>query len=53
MFRTLNTCVKRANVRRDQAHDALNKDRGVRDRYITLRKSQREQRAMFIGHELL
>lgn len=43
MFHTLNACATRANIRRDQAHDALNKDRGLRDRYITLRRSQAAQ----------
>lgn len=46
MFYTLNACALRANVKRDQAHDALNKDRGIRDRYITLRKSQHTQMTM-------
>ncbi|MEL6490117.1 MAG: hypothetical protein AAFQ95_09150 [Cyanobacteria bacterium J06621_3] len=46
MFATLNFCNNQGNVQRDQAHDQLNKDRVLRDRYIALRRAARSQPAM-------
>jgi hypothetical protein len=37
MFRALNTCGIRGNVSPDQAHDPINKDRVLRERYARLR----------------
>lgn len=40
MFQALNLCGISGEVKRDQAHDPINKDRAIRDRYAALRKSQ-------------
>ncbi|MEL6938677.1 MAG: hypothetical protein AAFO84_05735 [Cyanobacteria bacterium J06598_1] len=45
MFATLNTSAVKSRVSQDQAHDSINKDRGMRDRYFTQRKTERLQPA--------
>lgn len=40
MFQSLNFCGISGEVKSDQAHDPINKDRGIRDRYAALRRSQ-------------
>ena len=40
MFSTLNACGVHSNVKIDQAHDPINKNRAWRDRYAILRRAQ-------------
>ncbi|MEL7523825.1 MAG: hypothetical protein AAGJ80_19765, partial [Cyanobacteria bacterium J06553_1] len=40
LFRMLNVCGISNEIKIDQAHDPINKNRAVRDRYAALRKSQ-------------
>ena len=42
MFEDLNVCGVSDNVRIDQAHDPINKNRALRDRYAALRQSQQQ-----------
>ena len=49
MFTTLNLCGVKRHIQRDQAHDQLNKDRALRDRYIALRRTERSQPAMVLS----
>lgn len=43
MFATLNACGMKSNIPTDQAHDPINKNRMMRDRYIALRETERAQ----------
>jgi hypothetical protein len=38
MFAVLNTCAIESNVAPDEAHDPINKDRALRERYAALRR---------------
>ncbi|MEM9944749.1 MAG: hypothetical protein AAF810_01610 [Cyanobacteria bacterium P01_D01_bin.36] len=40
LFATLNACGIKSNLQTDQAHDPINKNRAMRDRYQALRQSQ-------------
>ncbi|MEM9089178.1 MAG: hypothetical protein AAGC93_10580 [Cyanobacteria bacterium P01_F01_bin.53] len=42
MIEDLNVCGVSDNVRSDQAHDPINKNRAIRDRYAALRNSQQQ-----------
>lgn len=43
MFATLNVCGMKGNIPTDQAHDPINKNRMMRDRYLALRETERAQ----------
>src|SRR5262245_46132689 len=43
MFAVLNTCAIESNVAPDEAHDPINKDRALRERYAALRRGAAEQ----------
>jgi len=42
MFAVLNTCAIASNVAPDEAHDPINKDRALKDRYAALREAARQ-----------
>jgi len=42
MFAVLNTCAIESNVAPDEAHDPINKDRALKDRYAALREAARQ-----------
>ncbi len=46
LFDTLNFCGIKHGVRSDQAHDPINKDRALRDRYFALRASELEAKEL-------
>ncbi|MEO0768383.1 MAG: hypothetical protein AAFY72_02965 [Cyanobacteria bacterium J06649_4] len=52
MFSVLSACGVRGNVRIDQAHDPINKNRAWRDRYAILRRAQTRMPAKAVEPEV-